>query len=121
MASQRGRVTRVEFERAVFAAGKVVLPPHVVTILFHVFNDPNALGMVELPVMLECLKQQSLMLSFSPVANNPVSSRTGALYQTMVAAKSFAMGGVSGALGAFTVFPIDLVKVRMVCVYLRLC
>lgn len=121
MASSRGRLARHEFERALKASHQISLPPHVVTIIFHVFNDPSALGMVELPVMLDCLKKPGLELEFSLGRSRaritahgatPVQ-RSGALYHSLVAAKSFGLGAVAGALGAFTVFPIDLVKTRM--------
>lgn len=118
MASHRGRLTRGEFERSVRAAGLAPLPPHVVAVLFHIFNDPAALGMLELPVLLECLQRRGLELDFATSASRasgttPSGRRSGILYQSVIAAKSFTLGGIAGAMGAVTVFPIDLVKTRM--------
>jgi hypothetical protein len=104
MASHRGRLNRVEFERAVHAAGQPPLPAHVVSVLFHVFNDPTALGLMDLPVMLACMKRRGLELDFSIArstmssSSHPAARRSGFLYQTLVAAKSFGLGGIAGKI-----------------------
>lgn len=120
MASARGRISRHDFERAIKASYQIALPPHVVAVLFHIFNDPGALGMVELPVMLECLNKPGLEIDFflrrqfqMGAPTGGAGQRSGALYHSLIAIKSFGLAGVAGALGAFTVFPIDLVKTRM--------
>lgn len=64
MASQRGRLSRVDFERALRASDAPRLPPHVVSLIFHVFNDPNALGMLDLPSFLAAAGKSGLELDF---------------------------------------------------------
>jgi hypothetical protein len=59
-------------------------------------------------------KKGSLELPFATVLNPNVGSNSkGILHHTAMVAKSFALGGVAGAVGATFVYPIDLVKTRM--------
>jgi hypothetical protein len=60
MCAHRGRVTRREFDLASQIAAGVTLPSHVTSLLFHVFNDPTALGMLDLATMLKTVQKVSL-------------------------------------------------------------
>jgi solute carrier family 25 aspartate/glutamate transporter 12/13 len=115
MSAQRGRITRREFDKAISISSGVVLPPHLVALLFHVFNDPTALGMIDLSVMLKSLRKDALELPFASVLSESAGSgkQQGFLRHSAMVLKSFALAGVAGAVGATFVYPIDLVKTRM--------
>ncbi len=115
MSAHRGRVTRREFDKATFTASGLTLPNHLASMLFHVFNDPSALGMMDLALMLKTVRKESLELPFASVLSDAANkgSSQGLLHHSVLVAKSFALAGVAGAVGATFVYPIDLVKTRM--------
>lgn len=113
LVAQRGRVTRPEFDRAVATSGGLALPPHIVSLIFHVFNDPGMLGMLDLSSMLKACGNTGLELDFVGAMAHALPTDAGFIHHAKMIAKSFTIGGVAGAVGATAVYPIDLVKTRM--------
>lgn len=114
MCAHRGRVTRREFDKVVKTTSGLDLPSHLGALLFHIFNDPSALGMMDLATMLKTVRKESLELPFASVLSESAgASSPGLLQHSANVAKSFALAGVAGAVGATFVYPIDLVKTRM--------
>ena len=117
MCSQRGRISRPDFEKALKMGGGIVLPPHVVALLFHVFNDPDALGMMDLATMMDIVTKPALELHFAGglhgAGDLELPTSAGLLHHTAMIAKSFSLGGIAGAAGATFVFPLDVAKSRL--------
>jgi len=115
MVAQNGSVTRQDFRSVVAATSKsTTIPPNVEDILFHMFNDPKALGLLDVQSFLSAVKPKGRrqMMSLVPRVIYQTKQTTG-LQKSALVAKSFGLGGVAGAIGATAVYPIDLVKTRM--------
>jgi Ca2+-binding EF-hand superfamily protein len=98
LCSSKGRIARPDFEKALLMSANLKLPSHIVDIVFHVFNDPNALGMIEVESMLSTLSKNALELSFVDTSSaGKEAAPQGIAHHATVVAKSFSLGGVAGA------------------------
>jgi solute carrier family 25 (mitochondrial aspartate/glutamate transporter), member 12/13 len=85
-------------------------------ILFHfasLDNPSGRLSMTDFAKVLDSSYQVSPSLSFSEKTEEAASGLSGFMQGAVKSLHKFALGSISGAFGAFVVYPIDLVKTRM--------
>eukprot|EP01121_Diplochlamys_sp_Union-15-3_P014147 TRINITY_DN447_c0_g1_i1.p1 TRINITY_DN447_c0_g1~~TRINITY_DN447_c0_g1_i1.p1 ORF type:complete len:754 (-),score=137.12 TRINITY_DN447_c0_g1_i1:52-2313(-) len=109
----RRGVSRSDFRRISKITTGVDFSPAELDILYHIFDNPNKHGMLDVTTFITVMRNlQSRRIFDVHQLDKAVHIRTP-LEQFIVAVKSFGIGAIAGAIGATAVYPIDLVKTRM--------
>lgn len=122
-----GIITKNDFVASVYSSTGVSMSPLEVDIIFQVFDDDDdgKLTPAEYEDFLQLVserKQRAYTVNQwlttaneIPVKNadEKMTASQRTLANLLEGIKSFAIGGVAGAIGATVVYPIDLVKTRM--------
>ena len=119
MKSADGKITRTDFLNEAARLTRFSLyTPMEADILFHFagLDAPSGrLGLSDFAKVVDATWQtagQTLGVT-TGAADKAVSWSTRFLHNALESAHHFALGSISGAFGAFMVYPIDLVKTRM--------
>lgn len=116
--SSDGRIDKKNFlEEAQRVTRWSQYTPLEAEILFHfasLDNPSGRLSLYDFTKVLDSSYQLGPRLEgFSEKTEEAASGLTGFLHGAVKSAHKFALGSISGAFGAFVVYPIDLVKTRM--------
>ena len=117
--SPDGRITRTDFLNEAARLTRFSLyTPMEADILFHFagLDTPSGrLGLSDFAKVVDASWQTAgqALGAATAAADKAVSWSTRFLHSALESAHHFALGSVSGAFGAFMVYPIDLVKTRM--------
>ena len=117
--SQDGKITRTDFlNEAARLTRFALFTPMEADILFHFagMDAPSGrLALVDFAKVLDASWQSAYRFSsgVSESAGKAATRTKQFLHGVVESAHHFALGSVAGAIGAFIVYPIDLVKTRM--------